>query len=175
MRRGCDRDTYDRPVARWDDVCAEAPDLSAAVQASFEAHLHKVLATLRPDGSPRVSGNEAQFAAGDLWLGMMPESVKVRDLQRDPRFALHSAPADPEMTGGDAKLSGLAVEILDDETIAAFVSGFEAERGSEVPEPFHLFRADVLEIVHTRLGSPADHLVVESWHEGRGVHRVERR
>ena len=162
-------------MARWEEVRAEAPDLAAVVQASFEAHLHKVIATLRPDGSPRVSGNEARFAGGELWLGMMPDSVKARDLQRDARFALHSAPADPEMTGGDAKLSGRAIEIVDDETIAAFASGFEDERGSEVPEPFHLFRADVTEIVHTRLGSPADHLVVESWHEGRGVRRVERR
>ena len=67
-----------------------------------------MLATLRRDGSPRISGIEVTFADGQLWLGMMPDSRKALDLQRDPRFALHSAPLDADLKDGDAKISGRA-------------------------------------------------------------------
>ena len=97
-----------------------APELAVAVQRSFDAHIHKTLATLRADGSPRISGQEASFREGELWLGMMPDSRKATDLLRDPRLALHSATVDPEMAGGDAKLAGRAEEVTDEETIDGF-------------------------------------------------------
>jgi hypothetical protein len=165
-------------VATWDEVSKAAPDLADAVRRRFDAHKHKTLATLRADGSPRISGIEASFGDGELWLGMMPGSRKARDLQRDPRFALHSATVDPEMTDGDAKVSGRAVEITDQGTIDAFVAAHPEETGAgsdAQPPPFHLFRADVDEIVLTTIGDPADHLVIETWRERRGVTRVERR
>jgi hypothetical protein len=161
-------------VATWGEVTTEAPDLAAAVQACFDAHVHKVIGTLRRDGSPRVSGTEAVFWDGDVWLGMMPGSMKALDVLRDPRFALHSATVDPEMAGGDAKLSGRAVEVTDPATVAAFVAHrFGDEQGQQPQEAFHLFRADVTEIVHTTV--QGDLLVVESWHAGVGQRRVERR
>ena len=150
-----------------------APELATSVERSFDAHVHKVIATLRRDGSPRVSGTEATFWDGELWLGMMPRSVKALDLLRDPRFALHSATVDAELTDGDAKLTGRAVEVTDDETFARFVRRFEEGRGHEPPQPFHLFRADVDEIVHTTV--VGDDLVVEWWREGEEQRRIERR
>ena len=36
------------------------------------------------------------------------------------------------------------------------------------------FRLDITELVVVRLGDPADHLVIESWHEGRGVSSIRR-
>lgn len=153
-----------------------APELALAVQRSFDAHIHKTLATLRADGSPRISGQEASFRDGELWLGMMPDSRKARDLLRDPRLALHSATVDPEMPGGDAKLAGRADEVTDQETFDWFVGAEGAEKGQEPPQPFHLFRVDIDEIVLTSLGGdPPDHLVIETWREGQSVARVERR
>jgi Pyridoxamine 5'-phosphate oxidase len=157
-------------------VTKAAPQLAAAVQRSFDAHIHKTLATLRADGSPRISGQEMSFRGGNVWLGMMPDSRKARDLQRDPRLAVHSATVDPTMAGGDAKLSGRAVEVDDRETFDWFVGQERDEKGEAPPEPFHLFRVDVDEIVLTTLGGdPPDHLVIETWRERRGVSRVERR
>jgi hypothetical protein len=101
--------------------------------------------------------------------------VKARDLQRDPRVAFHSATLDVEMTNGDAKIAGRAVEITDDDEKAAFTRGHADAGGEQPPGPFHLFRVDVQEIVLTRIGDPPDHLVVESWHEGRGTQLVERK
>jgi Pyridoxamine 5'-phosphate oxidase len=163
-------------VATWGEVTAAAPELAGAVQRSFDGHIHKTLATLRADGSPRISGIEASFREGNLWLGMMPDSRKARDLQRDPRFALHSATVDPELAGGDAKVGGRAVEVTDRATFEWFVGEEREAKGEAPPEPFHLFRCDIDEVVLITLaGDPPDRLVIETWREDRGVHRVERR
>jgi hypothetical protein len=159
-------------MATWKDVGEAAPEFARRVEAAFDAHLHKTIATLRRDGSPRISGVEATFRDGDLWLGMMPGSIKARDLLRDPRLAIHSATVDTEMKSGDAKVAGRAVEIKDRATFRRLAeqSGDEAEQGEH-----HLFRVDVTEAVLTRIGEPADHLLIEIWHEGGGFRTVRRR
>ena len=156
-------------MASWSEIEVEAPELAALARHYFDMNAHKVLATLRRDGSPRVSGTEVRFSGGELWLGSMPGARKARDLQRDPRFALHGGPADPGAGwDGDAKLAGRAEEIADAERRAAVLG--EQHRES------HLFRADVSELSVVRLGGdPPDHLVIEAWHAGRGVSRRERR
>ena len=159
-------------MASWKDVNDAAPEFARGVETAFDAHLHKTIATLRRDGSPRISGVEATFRDGELWLGMMPGSIKAQDLLHDPRLAIHSATADKEMKNGDAKIAGRAVEIRDRETFRRLAeeTGDEAAQGEH-----HLFRVDVTEAVLTRIGEPADHLVIESWHEGRGLRTVRRR
>lgn len=158
-------------MARWCEVEREAPELSEVVQRVFDAHKHKTMATLRADGAPRISGTEVQFHDGDVWLGSMGGARKAQDLLRDPRVALHSATVDPEMVDGDAKIGGRAVEVTD----PAAVDGFLGDEYRDSPDydGAHFFRVDVTELSLVRIGDPADHLVVESWHEGRGVQRVE--
>src|SRR4029450_3282709 len=111
---------------------------------AFDAHKPKLLATLRRDGSHRISGIEATFADGELWLGMMPGSRKALDLRRDPRLALHSAsldpPEDPTTWPGDAKLAGRAVEVDAPALKERFAGG-----GGQPDEP-HLFRVDIPEV-----------------------------
>ena len=153
----------------WGAVEVEAPELAAQARGLLDAHVHKTLATLRRDGSPRISGIEVQFAEGELWFGGMWLSLKALDLRRDPRFALHSGSADPPGWTGDAKLAGRVEEITDPERKAAIIGADTS------PGPSHLFRADITELVVVRLGDPADHIVVESWHAGCGVTRQERR
>ena len=153
----------------WSDVEAEAPELAALARDFLDAHVHKTLATLRRDGSPRISGTEVVFADGELWMGSMWQAMKALDLRRNPRFALHSGSADPPAWTGDAKLAGHVEEITDPERKAAVIGAHTS------PGPSHLFRADVTELVVVRLAEPADHIVVESWHAGRGVTRQERR
>ncbi len=96
-------------MTTWDEIAADAPALAAKVRARFEATGLAFIATLRKDGSPRISGIEPLFAAGELWLGMMDDSLKAHDLLRDPRLALHSASEDKQVANGDAKLTGRAV------------------------------------------------------------------
>ncbi len=146
-------------MATWQQFSDEAPELARAVRARFEATKHHVLATLRRDGSPRVSGTEVDFGDGELRLGSMWEAVKARDLRRDGRFALHANPGDGSMAGGDAKISGVAVEVTD-----------HPGAGSS-----HLFRLDVTEVVVTSVHSDGDRLLIETWRPDEGLRRVERR
>ena len=67
-------------MTSWKDVEGAAPDLAARAKALFDAHRHKTLASLRRDGSPRISGIEVTFQDGEMYVGMMPDSLKARDL-----------------------------------------------------------------------------------------------
>ncbi len=157
-------------MARWAEIEADEPAFAMAVRAAFDAHRHKTIATLRVNGSPRISGTEADFVDGDLWFGSMPDARKARDLLRDPRFALHSGTTEPDEPLADAKLSGLAEEVTDPERKRA-VGG--ASAAGEQTGPYHLFRADITEVALTRV--EGDLLVVEFWRKEEGLRRVERR
>ncbi|MEO7556926.1 MAG: pyridoxamine 5'-phosphate oxidase family protein [Acidimicrobiales bacterium] len=157
-------------MARWSDFVTEAPDLAARVEARFTATKHHVLATLRADGSPRVSGTEVQLSGGDLQMGSMPGARKALDLQRDGRFALHANPGDGTMDGGDAKVTGRAEEVVDDDGLGTY-----AEASQPPPGPFHLFRLHLDEVVLTSVHPDGDRLVVELWRPGHGVTVVDRK
>src|SRR3990170_2093895 len=151
-------------MARWQDFIDSAPEFAQRVQALFDAHRHKTLATLRKDGSPRISGIETQFKDGDMWFGSMKPARKADDLARDPRLALHGPSEDPGSNPlawpGDAKLSGRAVEITDPETLKKM-------RGGGPPNS-HVYRVDISEVVLTRVGG-MDHLVIELWTPDKGL------
>jgi Pyridoxamine 5'-phosphate oxidase len=150
-------------MARWKDVEDAEPEFAARVRKIFDAHKHKTIATLRADGSPRISGIEAEFTAeGELTFGSMPRSRKGDDLRRDPRFALHSASVDPPEGDqaawpGDAKIAGRAV----------YTGPVEGMSGD-------LFRAEIEEVVRTGLNESATRLVIETWTPAGGLRRVER-
>ncbi|WP_093170053.1 pyridoxamine 5'-phosphate oxidase family protein [Sinosporangium album] len=159
-------------MATWQQFEGEAPAFAARLRTLMEAHRHKTMATLRKDGSPRISGSEAQFKDGDLWIGSMPGAVKALDLKRDPRVALHSGSPDPDDENpaawpGDAKLSGRAIEITDPDVL----DRFNLPQGRES----HLFRIEIEEAVITRVAETGDMLVIEIWHEGKGLREVRRR
>ena len=149
-------------MARWAEFAAVDPDLAALVRRCFAVRKHATLATLRRDGSPRISGTEVEFDDdGEVYLGMMPRSMKALDLRRDPRLALHSPTVDPPEPDpvswiGEAKIGGRGVEVSDPATDEA-----------------HRFRIDVAEVVHTSVED--DVLVIRSWHPERGAERRERR
>jgi Pyridoxamine 5'-phosphate oxidase len=160
-------------MTTWGDFQLEAPDLAPRVQARFDATGLALVATLRADGSPRVSGWEPLFAGGQLWLGAMPLSHKIADVRRDPRLTLHNATIDKNVAEGDATISGRAVEVTDDASRQAFVAAFKAATDQDVPAPFDLFRVEPERV--SMLMPGGDHLVIEWWRPGAGVQRVERR
>ena len=135
-------------MVAWHEVEADAPEFAARVRELFQARKHKTMATLRADGSPRISGIETQIGR-ELTFGSMADSRKLADLQRDPRLALHSPSVDPpdDEPGrwvGEAKVAGRALPTDDG------------------------FRVDVTEVALTYLDGG---LVIESWHPGRGHDR----
>jgi hypothetical protein len=140
----------------WSEFEAQAPEFAARVRERLDAHVHKTIATIRRDGSPRISGTETEFRDGELWIGSMLGALKARDLQRDPRFALHSGSDDPDDWSGDAKLAGTA---------------------REVPDPAgtsHRFRLDLNEVSTVGLDEARKSLVIQVWTPERGVRTKKR-
>ena len=147
-------------MSSWEEVERAAPELAARVRERFTIRKHCTMATLRADGSPRISGTEVEFADGVLRIGSMPNAVKARDLLRDPRVALHSPTDDPPegkptAWQGEAKLAGRAVV-------------------AESADESHRFTIDVVEVVLTHLDEEGTQLVITSWHPGRGTREIRR-
>ena len=150
-------------MTAWRDVEQAEPGFAQRVRGLFDARRHKTIATLRADGSPRISGIEATFEGGELTFGSMPNARKGADLRRDPRFALHSATVDPvdgleAQWPGEAKISGRAIHA------GPTTNGPDGD----------LFHANITEVVHTHLNERATMLVVEWWTPTHGLRRVER-
>ncbi|MGW0659917.1 pyridoxamine 5'-phosphate oxidase family protein [Streptodolium elevatio] len=161
-------------MARWTDVVENEAEFADEVRKAFDAYTHKTLATLRKDGSPRISGSEAGFVDGDLWFGSMPGALKALDLLRDPRFALHAGTgdADSDSWRGDAKLSGRAVEVTDPEAVAAV---YRAWTGEAPEGPSHLFRAELTDVVLTTLNQARDGLAIRLWTPDGGLRTFARK
>jgi hypothetical protein len=145
----------------WKSFEQAAPDFAGRVRRLFDAGRHKTIATLRADGSPRISGIECEFTEGDLRFGSMIGARKGADLKRDPRFALHGPTFHPEEGKeqewpGEAKIAGRVVLAQ-----------------PETPDG-DTFIADITEVVVTGLNAEATKLVVESWTPEQGLRRVER-
>jgi hypothetical protein len=147
-------------LASWSDFELAQPEFASRVRALLASRKHLTMATLRRDGSPRISGTEIEFADGQLRIGSMPGAVKAMDLRRDPRLAIHGPTEDPPAGHagawrGEAKIAGIATEVD---------SGTSA----------HRFLIDIQEAVITRLNESGDRLVVESWTQARGYRALER-
>jgi len=150
-------------MTTWQELEQAEPEFAARVRRLFDAGRHKTIATLRADGSPRISGIECEFADGELRFGSMPGARKGADLRRDPRFALHGPTVHPQQGKeaewpGEAKIAGRAI-----------LSG----PASEEPAA-DMFVADISEVVTTGLNPEATMLVIESWTPHRGLRVVER-
>jgi hypothetical protein len=144
----------------WADFEAAAPEFASRVRVLLSSRKHLTMATLRRDGSPRISGTEVKFVDGQLEIGSMPNAVKALDLRRDPRLAIHGPTEDPPAEHaaywkGEAKIAGTAREV---------------DSGSEA----HRFLIDVQQAVITHLNDEGDRLVVESWNAARGYHSFDR-
>ena len=145
-------------MAAWGEFERAEPKFAARVRRLMSARKHLTMATLRKDGSPRISGTEVQFNGQQLEIGSMRGAVKAVDLLRDPRIAIHGPTTDPAKGGrwrGEAKVAGRALPV--------------AGEGDA-----HRFQIDVDEVVLTRLNSARDRLVIESWNPKRGYQMTER-
>ncbi len=155
-------------MASWAEFEAAAPELAQRVHTLLDEHVHKTLATLRRDGSPRISGTETRLVDDELWIGSMWQALKARDLQRDPRFALHTGSEDPPGWKGDAKLAGVVEEITDPERVKE-INGEAAAAG-----PTHLFRLDLTEVSTVGLNDDRTALIIEVWTPDAGVRTMKR-
>jgi hypothetical protein len=128
----------------WNKFKASAPELAEAAERLFEHKGAILLGTLRLDGSPRISPVEHLFAGSELYLGMMPESLKAQDLLRDPRCTVHNIISDKQAVEGEFKLHGVAKNVQDSAERQLYCDELKKKIGWS-PEglPFHLFAIDV--------------------------------
>ena len=150
-------------MTAWKDVEQAEPEFAARVRRLFDAGRHKTIATLRADGSPRISGIECEFNDGELTFGSMPGARKGMDLKRDPRFALHGPTVHP-VEGQEAEWPG-----------EAKISGRAVPAGPTTEGPAgDMFQADITQVVVTHLDPKATMLVIESWSPLGGLRVAER-
>ena len=145
-------------AASWAEFERADGELAGRVKVRLESHRHAVLATLRADGTPRLSGMEAPVRSGHLWLAMMPGSLKALDLGRDPRYSLHSAPDSEDLPEGDARIDGVVVP-ADPDQEAEFVAGHRHH--IEDPSTMELYVALISRVVLVRVDD--NRLLIESW------------
>ncbi len=128
----------------WNEFKTAAPELAEAGEKLFERVGVVLVGTLRKDGSPRISPVEQLIAGGQLYLGMMPRSLKAQDLLRDGRCTVHSLISGKTAPEGEFKLHGLAVNVQDQAERKFYCDELQKKIGFS-PEgmPFHLFSIDI--------------------------------
>jgi hypothetical protein len=77
-------------VATWAEFANAQPDLAAFARERMEGRI-VYQATLRLDGGPRVHPVSPWIAAGLMCVSFRDTSPKMREVARDPRYALHAA------------------------------------------------------------------------------------
>lgn len=125
------------------------------------------MATVRADGSPRLSPVEPLLWRDDLWLSMGWGSQKARDLHRDPQILVHSVVTNRDGTDGEYKLRGRAMS----ETETAVQSDYAREVADRLgwrPEvgKFHLFWIDVLDVTFIRWDDATNDQYITRWPSG---------
>jgi hypothetical protein len=159
------------PGMRWDEFEEACPEIATMARERFLKDDLVLVGTLRADGSPRISPNEPDFAAGRFFVSMMWRSKKALDLLRDPRLVVHSVPSDRINTDGDVKIYGRAVDEREPAVREAFRDAIRARIDWAPDEPnFHCFSVDVEEAGYIRFGEEP---VALAWDPKKGLRTLE--
>ncbi len=154
---------------RWSDFEQEAPDIARLGRESIERFGLVMLGTNRKNGFPRLSPLEGPLHLdGEIYLGMMWQSLKALDLLRDPRCTLHSMATDRFGGDGELKLYGRARDVQDTDERTRFAAAAEERMGWRPPEPYHCFAIDLELVAHRQIVSGVE-VKQRVWRAGRGT------
>jgi Pyridoxamine 5'-phosphate oxidase len=162
-------------MSTWEEFTAVAPRISEIfVRRHAATGSLCMLGTNRPDGFPRISPMEPRIFEGQLWIGGMPNTAKFRDLLRDPRFCLHTATVDTDVSDGDAKVWGTVQDVRDEALHQRYAEALFVETGFDLRgRKFdHFFRADLVGGSAVEVGG--GHLDVTVWRAGEGERVVRK-
>jgi hypothetical protein len=153
----------------WEDFVAEAPTIAEVFVRRHQATgLLCMLATIRSDGFPRISPMEPRIFEGQLTLVGMPDTMKFRDLKRDPRFCLHTATVDSNVGEGDVKLWGTVTNLRDRSLHERFADRVYQDIGLDLRghdlDPYYVARLTGA----SALAYTDGQLVITSWKPGQG-------
>ena len=126
----------------WADFEASAPAMGRTARSMIERSGFVYIATLRRDGTPRISPVEAHIVRDQLMLVMVAASRKAQDAARDPRVTLQSPIAGPADPGDELKLRGRLAEV-DEEQRAATTEAVEARSGWRPESSWRFFAVEI--------------------------------
>jgi Pyridoxamine 5'-phosphate oxidase len=137
-----------RQPVPWPEFAASAPELAECGVQLLRSFTLGYLATLRPDGSPRVHPVTVTVHESGLYVYAVARTPKRRDLERDPRYALHSFPRfdEGEYFDDEFAIGGTAAKIADAELYAEVARA----HNDTIHEGDVMFRLDLGWAVHKR-------------------------
>jgi hypothetical protein len=154
---------------RWSEFAEACPELATIGEERLLGPGVALLGTLRRDGSARISPCEVFIVDGDMMLGMMWNSMKARDLLRDPRIVVHSAVTNRDGNEGDVKVYGRVVDVPERERRTAYADHLEGKIDWRPSEPFHLFALEITSAGYAVFGDSPHAL---AWDPDRGLRRL---
>jgi hypothetical protein len=154
----------------WLDLELAAPEIAEPGKARLQETRVALLATLRRDGSPRISPVEPFFAERQLLFGAMAWTLKVQDLERDPRCTFHSAVTGPNAGEGELKLYGRAIEAGDDLRAACR----DAWWTEEPHEAARVFTLTIEEAAFVTWGYESGEMTLRRWSPDAGFKTSQR-
>ncbi len=112
-------------MATWSEFAAAAPALAGTVRDALHQYGPGLayLATIRPDGGPRLHPVSPAVLDGRLYCCLL-DTPKRRDLDRDGRYALHAFPA--EDSDDEVSLRGHARPVIDPDEVARVADALRA-------------------------------------------------
>jgi hypothetical protein len=151
---------------RWPGFADAAPELADLGRQGFGEQNLCLVGTIRADGWPRISANEIYWVDSEPLLGMMRDSRKSRDLERDPRLTVMTPQCDREAKRGDFKLYGRAVPVTDADVREHYGQTIFAAIGWRPDEPYPLFGIDIDSVAYISFGE--QHRLLR-WTAGHGL------
>jgi hypothetical protein len=159
----------------FEEFEAAAPEIAAFARRKIEETGLALVGTTRSDGWPRVSGWELFLCDGRIYVGSMPNAVKVKDLRRDPRCCVITPLRDKDDLEGEAKLFCEAREISTREEHERVRQAFRELRDFDMGEwdgSGHVFEMAVCGAAFQRV--VGDDYRTTSWVEGQHVRERSR-
>lgn len=153
----------------WLEFETAAPELAAFGLAGFRVQNLCLLGTLRADGWPRISPNEVYVVGGELLLGMMRDSFKSKDLERDSRITVMTPQCDREAKLGDFKIYGRSVPVADAALRARYADVVFEAIDWRPTEPYPLFAVDIERAAYISFG---DLRRLLHWDRERGLEQL---
>lgn len=155
---------------RWYDVENAQPRLAQLGRQRLTEPGVVLVATIRKDGTPRLSPVEPVIMDGDLWLSMMHGSTKARDLMRDERILVHSIVTNRDGAEGEFKIRGRVVRETDTTVHERYAELVVRTLGWQpVPGKFHLFAVRIDAITYIRYDNGDQY--VTTWPPGKEIVR----
>jgi hypothetical protein len=150
-------------VACWGEFEDAAPDVAQYGLKLLRRPI-AYLATVRPDGGPRLHPFTPLIAEGRLLAAIPLRTPKGRDLLRDPRYMIHAMPGDSD---GEFSLRGTARNAEELRAIAAGAAEATGAGGLvESAQRHAIFEFDIERVdmaVWRNVGQPGTYAERKTW------------